>query len=634
MLPFRASLRFLHTNIHRVFVLALLCIALFNLVNRGVLPLSRVRAPKHVIQDDEAEDLAADDLIVDLPIVEHHHHHSQLRHHAHGHKLASHKFRDDGLLEVNPDGRHPIYDLMSRAERAWEDKVATQSKTLAEAVTQYRQRYHREPPLGFGEWWKYVKVHNVQLPDEYDQIYRDLEPFWGMHPSMIRSLQSEFMSEPGTYTLSNGHDGYGPVYISSTSMSASEEAEILQGRASLQMDVIQPVSQWLPPFQATFIYHDNPLMLVAQSLRQAALDAAAMQEHLDQLEAWNPHDFGWTTLCPPSTPLRRMHDALDIPNLDELHSKLPKTFIYNHVRSMNPCLHPTHINLNGQLLNFEYGPTPRWKYYPSFSMSTTTMHADILTVAPENWVEDVGVDPPWDRKPHSKLLWRGSTTGMDMKGRRKWRLSQRLRLVDLANRMNGSHQVLHPHSPLSPVGMPLVSSSAELNGRLMDIAFTSNASQCELQICKEIEKDYRFRQERLTWDEANKYKYLLDVDGNGWSARFKRLMTTNSLVLKATICPEWYADRIQSWVHYVPVKTDLTDLYDLMTFFRGDGSDNTGNDRLAEKIATAGKKWSKTFWRKEDETAYMFRLLLEWARVSDPNRDIMYFKWTNEDVEL
>lgn len=35
------------------------------------------------------------------------------------------------------------------------------------------------------------------------------------------------------------------------------------------------------------------------------------------------------------------------------------------------------------------------------------------------------------------------------------------------------------------------------------------------------------------------------ADGNGWSSRFKRLMSTNSLILKSTIFPEWYADRIQ-----------------------------------------------------------------------------------------
>jgi hypothetical protein len=37
----------------------------------------------------------------------------------------------------------------------------------------------------------------------------------------------------------------------------------------------------------------------------------------------------------------------------------------------------------------------------------------------------------------------------------------------------------------------------------------------------------------------DRYKYILDIDGNGWSARFKRLMSTNSAVLKSTIFPEW-----------------------------------------------------------------------------------------------
>ena len=156
MLPLRASLRLLHRNIGRVLVLALFCIVFFVLLHRNALPLaSVVRAPnalQHIILENAAGDLAADDFVVDLPVEHHHHHHGQHRHHAHGRKLASHKFRDDGLLEVNPEGRHPIYDLMSRAERIWEDKLASQSKTLGEAINQYRQRYHREPPLGFGDW--------------------------------------------------------------------------------------------------------------------------------------------------------------------------------------------------------------------------------------------------------------------------------------------------------------------------------------------------------------------------------------------------------------------------------------------------------------------------------------------------
>jgi len=32
---------------------------------------------------------------------------------------------------------------------------------------------------------------------------------------------------------------------------------------------------------------------------------------------------------------------------------------------------------------------------------------------------------------------------------------------------------------------------------------------------------------------------MLDVDGNGWSSRFHRLLMSGSVVVKATIYPEW-----------------------------------------------------------------------------------------------
>jgi hypothetical protein len=54
-------------------------------------------------------------------------------------------------------------------------------------------------------------------------------------------------------------------------------------------------------------------------------------------------------------------------------------------------------------------------------------------------------------------------------------------------------------------------------------------------------------------------------------------------------------------VHYIPIKADLTDLYDVMTFFKG------GHDSMAKDIAIEGTNWSKTFWRKEDMVAYQFR---------------------------
>ena len=66
--------------------------------------------------------------------------------------LAKHKYRADGLVEVDVDGPHPIYELISDAEKKWKEKVDRQSQTLEAAVEEYRRRYKRAPPKGFELW--------------------------------------------------------------------------------------------------------------------------------------------------------------------------------------------------------------------------------------------------------------------------------------------------------------------------------------------------------------------------------------------------------------------------------------------------------------------------------------------------
>ena len=45
------------------------------------------------------------------------------------------------------------------------------------------------------------------------------------------------------------------------------------------------------------------------------------------------------------------------------------------------------------------------------------------------------------------------------------------------------------------------------------------------------------------------------------------------------------------------------------------------HEDLARRIATAGREWSLKYWRREDLTAYMFRLFLEYARVMSLDRE-------------
>lgn len=55
-----------------------------------------------------------------------------------------------------------------------------------------------------------------------------------------------------------------------------------------------------------------------------------------------------------------------------------------------------------------------------------------------------------------------------------------------------------------------------------------------------------------------------------------------------------------------------------------------GADDLARSIAEEGRDWTSRFYRKEDMTAYVFRLYLEWARLQAPNRGAMVYDETEE----
>ena len=141
--------------------------------------------------------------------------------------------------------------------------------------------------------WDYARRHGVQLPDEYDQIYHNIEPFWGIRPADLRKLQAEHEAEMGTYTIGNGQ-GFGPIEVVNTSLT-SDAVHVADERSNDQLDVLDPVKQWLPPFRATFTVsipkllillqsinalqcHDAPILFAGHDLRSEAIDAAAVRD--------------------------------------------------------------------------------------------------------------------------------------------------------------------------------------------------------------------------------------------------------------------------------------------------------------------------------------------------------------------
>ena len=71
--------------------------------------------------------------------------------------------RVDGRLLLKAGEKHPIPMLMARAKQRWQHLNERQSKTFADAVQEYKDRYGRSPPKGFDKWYAFARYHNVKL---------------------------------------------------------------------------------------------------------------------------------------------------------------------------------------------------------------------------------------------------------------------------------------------------------------------------------------------------------------------------------------------------------------------------------------------------------------------------------------
>ena len=69
-----------------------------------------------------------------------------------------HVFAPDGLLHLSTSVsgrralRHPVTELVAHAEADWAARTARASRSLDEAVAEYKSRYGRPPPKGFDHW--------------------------------------------------------------------------------------------------------------------------------------------------------------------------------------------------------------------------------------------------------------------------------------------------------------------------------------------------------------------------------------------------------------------------------------------------------------------------------------------------
>lgn len=97
-----------------------------------------------------------------------------------------------------PEDRHPISKLISDARSTFRELISGQSKTLKDAATAYRKRRGRHPPPGFDLWYQFARDnHALVVESFFDQIYHDIQPFWGADPAVLRKNAVSLLNTDG-----------------------------------------------------------------------------------------------------------------------------------------------------------------------------------------------------------------------------------------------------------------------------------------------------------------------------------------------------------------------------------------------------------------------------------------------------
>jgi hypothetical protein len=359
-----------------------------------------------------------------------------------------------------------------------------------------------------------------------------------------------------------------------------------------------------------------------------------------------------------------------------------KGYVKDWQTAIDACQHPHLQGLHSAFVSpKEMGVAT--KLFPLFSDIKFSMSNEILLPSAEDWNASFSSSPnptSWLEK-QDKLHWRSaSTPARDPE--RYWTRFERERLVSMLNatHVGIAEAAIHTGNE-SSVGAGLARNfkllpaneyhlRTQTGGRLAewvsgwaDAAFTSLECASAGRGCGDFfssATDLRY--------EARDSKYAISID----NSRFIHHLYHARVTLRSSIYRTWSDARMIPWLHFIPLDSTFVDIYGVMEYFLGsnvradakefkhavgeiqehehhsktpenavsderiDMSQNgnerrvcrpsvpgqaTGNDDVARRVAEAGKEWAEKVLRREDMLIYVYRLLLEYARLVDDKRD-------------
>ncbi|PNP51881.1 hypothetical protein THARTR1_07650 [Trichoderma harzianum] len=558
---------------------------------------------------------------------------------------------------------HPANDLVYTAHvehDRWKAQVSV-STTLSTAVTVYQERHNgRLPPPNFDAWYKYAADDSV-LIDDFQQIDRDVGPFWNVPPSVLRKRAAEMAAMPdvATITVKGGKVSREDTGNGDDNKDLDEVVAMMAKFAQHLPDMVLPINlspspRVLPPWEeANSKNRAAQLSSVADLLSRRSMDEASngtvpAEHEKEEKETIvpRPHPRPLRSTVPASA-FRRMQAEACSPlsrsrtrphwNFMEFCWSCAKDHTHGQLltkwqQSLDTCSQPDLRLLHGFSLT-DPPRAPLRQLAPLFGASKTDEFRDIVIPLPKTRLERPDIKWQFTRR-YDSLVWRGvvgehAPNSQALRGSHKYRL---LHLASAPYARDDVIMVLPKPDDHETFGYERVS-AVEANALVPFSVGVTNSTACAADGCKLVEKAYGIRDDAT---EPLEYRYVLLMDeDDGPPQQVLRTLRSNSVPLISTIFRTWYTERLMPWLHFVPIDPRYQALHTTFSYFSGtesrpkvNGRETSLQGRMAdaEWIIQQGQRWVTKALREKDMEIYLFRLLLEWGRLIDDLRDEIGFR--------
>lgn len=556
--------------------------------------------------------------------------------------------------------RHPVNHFVynTRVESDRWLRYASVSTTIKLAVSEYKERHHdRDPPTNFDKWYEFAMERNSVIIDKYDQIEKDILPFWGLKPSKIKERLeiAKALPDVGIIDIVGGKANHNQP-------ANPADKEVLDEAVSM----ISAFAQYLPDMSIVINLRERPRVLVpwddihrltetatrsksrllphrlsgrrvagSEPLDGSGGSPGAPLNTMSSSVPANVFRHLQALACPPGSPTRAgvMWNVRDhCSSCTDPHSH--RQFLKDLEYSLDPCHQPDIFHLH-DFHTLPHSFDLHQDLLPLFSRSKTDSFNDIIlplirpnaTKQEDTMMFDSKLDQVfWQEEPAQHPVTHDWLHGGHKN--RLVRLTTKPAAFDkqamfIGWRPNAKFAVNYENEMLL---------TQEMNRNLPIKVSYARSAECQDPSCQAVLK------EDIGWkprESALVSRYIMALDtANGPSPDTLPLLRSNSVPVISTIFREWYTERLMPWLHFVPLDVRYHGFYSTLSYFTGLKGRGTFNGRErdvdgepadAKWIADQGRKWADKALRREDMEVYLFRLLLEWGRVLSEDRDTMTF---------